>query len=44
MNPIVETIQRQAARSAIDGIAAFRGVPYGASTAGASRFMPPRPA
>lgn len=27
----------------VDGVFQFRGVPYGASTAGANRFMPPRP-
>ena len=26
-----------------DGIHAFKGIPYGGSTAGANRFMPPRP-
>jgi para-nitrobenzyl esterase len=43
MIPIVETIGGKLRGAAIDGVAAFRGVPYGASTAGANRFMPPRP-
>jgi len=43
MNPIVETTGGKIRGAVIDGIAAFRGVPYGASTASANRFMPPRP-
>jgi para-nitrobenzyl esterase len=43
MNPIVETASGKIRGAVVDGIAAFRGVPYGASTAGAARFMPPRP-
>ena len=43
MDPTVETTSGRIRGTAIDGIAAFRGVPYGASTAGAARFMPPRP-
>ena len=43
MNPIVETTAANSAARLVDGIAAFRSVPYGASTAGAARFMPPRP-
>ncbi|MGE0593370.1 MAG: carboxylesterase/lipase family protein [Vicinamibacterales bacterium] len=27
----------------VDGVHVYRGVPYGASTAGANRFMPPKP-
>ena len=43
MNPIVETTAGKIRGAVVDGIAAFRSVPYGASTAGAARFMPPRP-
>jgi para-nitrobenzyl esterase len=43
MNPIVETASGKLRGAMVEGVAAFRGVPYGASTAGANRFMPPRP-
>ncbi len=43
MTPIVETTSGKLRGTLVDGIAAFRGVPYGASTAGSARFMPPRP-
>ena len=43
MNPIVEIASGKLRGAMVDGVAAFRGVPYGASTAGANRFMPPRP-
>ncbi len=43
MNPIVATTSGKLRGALVDGIAAFRGVPYGASTAGAARFMPPGP-
>lgn len=43
MNPIVETASGKLRGAMVDGVAAFRGVPYGASTAAANRFMPPRP-
>ena len=36
MNPIVEMSSGKIRGAAIDGVAAFRGVPYGASTAGAT--------
>jgi para-nitrobenzyl esterase len=39
--PIVETTAGKI-RGAVDGkVSAFRGVPYGASTAGSARFIPP---
>ena len=43
VSPIVETATGKLRGSASGGIVAFKGVPYGASTAGANRFMPPRP-
>lgn len=43
-SPVVTTAQGRV-RGLIsgNGIYAFRGLPYGASTAGANRFMPPKP-
>jgi para-nitrobenzyl esterase len=40
--PVVDTTSGKIRGVAIDGINAFKGVPYGASTAGANRFMPPQ--
>jgi para-nitrobenzyl esterase len=39
--PLVETASGKIRGSVVNKIYAFRGVPYGASTAGAGRFMPP---
>lgn len=39
--PIVETTAGKIRGTMEDKVSAFRGVPYGASTAGSSRFMPP---
>jgi para-nitrobenzyl esterase len=39
--PIVETTAGKIRGAIQDKVAAFQGVPYGASTAGSSRFMPP---
>lgn len=43
MNPVVEIASGKLRGSMIEGIAAFKSIPYGASTAGANRFLPPRP-
>src|SRR5215813_9756333 len=39
--PIVETASGKIRGLVIDKVNAFKGIPYGASTAGANRFMPP---
>lgn len=41
--PIVETASGKVRGAAKDGIYTFKGIPYGASTAGANRFQQPRP-
>ena len=43
-DPIVETASGKVRGRVHGGIHAFKGIPYGASTAGANRFQPPRPA
>ena len=39
--PVAETTSGKIRGAVIDKVYAFKGVPYGASTAGAGRFMPP---
>src|SRR5947207_217024 len=43
-DPIVETASGKVRGAANGGIYAFKGIPYGASTAGPNRFQAPRPA
>lgn len=40
--PVVDTTSCKVRGAGVDGINTFKGIPYGASTAGANRFMPPQ--
>ena len=40
--PEVETVSGRVRGAIIEGVAAFKTIPYGATTSGANRFMPPR--
>jgi para-nitrobenzyl esterase len=42
-DPVVETTHGRIRGRSTDGVAIFKGIPYGASTAGPGRFRAPRP-
>jgi para-nitrobenzyl esterase len=40
--PSVDTVSGRVRGAIVEGVAAFKCIPYGATTSGANRFMPPR--
>lgn len=42
-NPVVTTTHGQVMGGTLDGVAIFRGIPYGGDCDGAGRFLPPTP-